>query len=157
MTTDTTTTHVTGNPGELGEVTITRDFAAPRELVFAAFFDPEQLAQFWGPTGTHAPVEHIVIEARPGGRFETLMVADDGSGEFPTKAVFVEIDEPESFSFIEPDAGMTTASTFTDLGDGRTRLVIHQTQVPEMYRSPDALAGFLTSLDRFDAYLATVA
>ncbi len=29
---------------------------------------------------------------------------------------------------------MTTASTFTDLGDGRTGVVIHQTNMPAMYR-----------------------
>ena len=32
--------------------------------------------------------------------------------------------------------------------------MIHQTNVPEMFRTPEALAGFNTSLDKFAAYLA---
>ncbi|HEY4378670.1 MAG TPA: SRPBCC domain-containing protein [Acidimicrobiales bacterium] len=91
---------------DLGEVTITRDYDAPRRVVFEAFKDPEQLAQFWGPVGVHTPVESIVIEPWVGGRFETGMVADDGSGEFPMKSVFVEFDEPEVFAFKEVDSDM---------------------------------------------------
>ena len=43
-----------------------------------------------------------------------------------------------------------------DLGDGRTEVVIHQTNVPEEYRSAEAQAGMQTSLDKFAAYLATL-
>ena len=139
---------------DLGEVTITRDYDAPRDVVFRAFMDAEQLSQFWGPVGLHTTVEGIVIEPWVGGRFETQMVADDGSGEFSMKSVFVEFKEPEVFAFKEPDSDMVSRSTFTDLGGGRTRIVIHQTNVPPMYRSPEALAGMDTSLDKFEAYLA---
>ncbi len=140
---------------QLGEVTITRVLRAPRELAFRAFFDPLQLARFWGPTGTHSPSERIVVEPWVGGRFETVMVADDGSGEFATRASYVEITEPERFAFAE-EGGMLTTSTFTDLGDGRTELVIHQVNVPAAYLSAQAQAGFNTSLDRFEQYLEQV-
>jgi hypothetical protein len=55
----------------------------------------------------------------------------------------------------EPDAagGLTTTVTFVDLGDGRTEVTTHQTNVPAMYRTPEAQAGFATSLDRLDVYL----
>ena len=53
----------------------------------------------------------------------------------------------------DPDSGMTTTSTLTDLGGGRTEVRIHQTNVPEPCSAPEAQAGFLTSLDRFAAYL----
>jgi len=141
---------------DTGEVIITRELDAPRETVFKAFFEPAQLARFWGPVGTHTPESSVVIEARPGGRFETVMVNDADGSQYPTSAVFVEILEPERWSFREPDAGMTTNVTLTDLGDGRTRLVIHQTNVPEMYRSPEALAGFKTSIERMAAYVASL-
>ena len=49
---------------------------------------------------------------------------------FTMKAVFVEVVEPERIVFKEPDVDMTSTSTFTDLGDGRTRVVIHQTNMP---------------------------
>jgi uncharacterized protein YndB with AHSA1/START domain len=138
---------------ERGEVTITRVYEAPRELVFRAMIEPEQFVQFWGPTGTHVPIESVVIEPWAGGRFESTMVADDGSGEFPLKGVFVEVVEPERLTFREPQSGVVSASTFTELDGGRTEVVIRQSNVPEMYRSPQALAGFETSLDRFDAFL----
>jgi uncharacterized protein YndB with AHSA1/START domain len=138
---------------ESGEVTITRVYDAPRELVFRAMIEPEQFVQFWGPTGTHVPIETVVIEPWTGGRFESTMVADDGSAEFPMKGVFVDFAEPERLAFREPGSGVVSASTFTELDGGRTEVVIRQTNVPEMYRSPQALAGFETSLDRFDAFL----
>ena len=123
--------------------------------MFRALVEPEQLVEFWGPIGTHVPLETVVIEPWPGGRFENTMVADDGSGEYPMKAVFTDIVEPETFSFSEPDSGMATNGTLIDLGDGRTRLVIHQTNVPEFARTPEALAGFNTSFDRLEEFLAT--
>ena len=57
----------------------------------------------------------------------------------------------------QTERGMTTTVTFTDRGDGTTEVVTHQTDVPEAYRTPEARAGFATSLDRFDAYVAGLA
>ena len=143
----------------LGELTITREYDAHRELVFRAMIEPEQLTHFWGPTGVTTPLETIVIEPWPGGRFETTMVPDGATIDegFVMKAVFVEVVEPERIVFKEAlESGeMTTASTFTDLGDGRTEVVIHQTNVPAQYRTDEAQAGMKTSLDKFAAYLAT--
>ena len=48
---------------------------------------------------------------------------------------------------------MTITAMFQDLGDGRTEVRIHQANVPEAARGPEAQAGFLTSLHRFAAYL----
>ncbi|MEY2552548.1 MAG: hypothetical protein QOC57_408, partial [Ilumatobacteraceae bacterium] len=58
----------------------------------------------------------------------------------------------------EPDVegGMTTSTTFRDLEGGRTEVTIHQTNVPEMYRTPEAQAGMQSSFDRFDAYLRSI-
>jgi uncharacterized protein YndB with AHSA1/START domain len=79
----------------LGELTITREYDAPREMVFRAMIEPEQLTHFWGPTGTHAPLESIVLEPWAGGRFETTIVPDGALPDagFTMKAVFVEIVE----------------------------------------------------------------
>ena len=144
------------NQTALGELTITREYDAPREMVFRAMIEPEQLTHFWGPTGTHAPLESIVLEPWAGGRFETTIVPDGAPPDagFTMKAVFVEVVEPERLVFREPDIDMTSTSTFTDLGDGRTRVVIHQSNVPPEYRTEEAQAGFESSLDRFGAYLA---
>jgi uncharacterized protein YndB with AHSA1/START domain len=86
------------------------------------------------------------------------MVNDSDGTEYPTHAVFVEIDPPGKLVWSEPEVegGMTTSLTFIDLGNGRTEVTIHQTNVPEMYRSPEAQAGFNSSLDRFAAYLGSL-
>lgn len=141
---------------DLGELTYTRVFDAPRELVFACMIDPQHLTHFWGPTGVSTPLESIVVDARPGGAFETVMVNDADGSEYPSKCVYVEITPPERLVWNEPNLDMTTTSTFTDLGDGRTEVRIHQTNVPAMYRAEEAQAGFRSSLDRFAAYLATL-
>lgn len=139
------------------ELIFTRIVNAPRELVFRCMITPEHLTHFWGPVGVSTPVENITIDPRPGGVFETIMVNDADGAEYPSRGVFDEVVEPERLSWTEPDLGMKTSSTFTDLGDGRTEVVIHQSNVPEMFRGPEAEAGFKSSLDRFDAYLATLA
>ena len=136
-----------------GELSYTRVFDAPGELVFRCMIEPEHLTRFWGPAGVATPLETIRVDARPGGVFETIMVnAADGS-RYPMRAVYVEVAEPERLVWTEPGTGMTTTSTFADLGDARTEVRIHQANVPEAFRSPEAQAGFSTSLDRFAAYL----
>jgi len=140
----------------LGELSITRVFDAPRELVFRCMIEPEHLTHFWGPVGVSTPIENIVLDPRPGGVFETTMVNDADGSEYPSRGVFVEIVEPERLVWREPDFGMTTTSTFKQLDDGRTEVHIHQTNLPEMFQSPEARAGFESSLDRFAAYLASI-
>ena len=144
------------NTQTVGELTITRIFDAPRELVFRCMIEPEHLTHFWGPVGVSTPIANITIDPRPGGVFETIMVNDADGSEYPSRGVFVEIVAPERLVWSEPDSGMTTTSTFVQLDNGRTEVRIHQTNVPEMFRTADAQAGFKSSLDRFAAYLATL-
>jgi uncharacterized protein YndB with AHSA1/START domain len=141
----------------LGEVTYTRIYDAPRELLFRCMIEPEHLTHFWGPVGMSTPIENILVEPRVGGRFETVMVNDATGAEYASKGVFVELDEPSKIAWSEPDVegGMTTSIIFNDLGDGRTEAITHQTNVPEMYRTPEAQAGMTSSFDRLVAYLAT--
>jgi uncharacterized protein YndB with AHSA1/START domain len=139
-----------------GELTYTRVFDAPRELVFRCMLEPEHLTHFWGPAGVSTPLETIKVDARPGGVFETVMVNDSDGARYPTRAVYVEITEPERIVWTEPGSGVTTTSTFRDLGGERTELQIRQANAPEGYRSPEARAGFSTSLDRLAAYLGTL-
>ena len=144
------------NTQTLGELHITRVFDAPRELVFRCMIEPEHLTHFWGPTGVSTPIDKIKVEARPGGVFETVMVNDSDGAEYPSRGVYVEVDAPERLVWRELDGEMTTSATFIQLDNGSTEVRIHQTNVPEMYRSAEAQAGFKTSLDRFAAYLATI-
>jgi uncharacterized protein YndB with AHSA1/START domain len=141
---------------EPGELSFTRVFDAPRELVFRCMIEPEHLTHFWGPVGVSTPLEHITVDARAGGVFETVMVNDADGSRYPTRAVYVEVVEPERLVWTEAHSGMTVTTTFLDLGNARTEVRIRQTNVPEAVRSPAAQAGFSTSLDRFGAYVKTL-
>ena len=136
------------------EVVITRVFNAPRDLIFKCVTDPEHLTKFWGPVGTRAPLERITVDLRVGGAFETVMVNEATGEEYPSRGVYTEIDPPGKLAWTEPDVGMTTTTILTDLGDGRTEMRIHQTNVPYEYATEESRAGFNSSLDRFEAHLA---
>ena len=139
---------------EHGELHFTRTFEAPRDLVFACMTDADHLTHFWGPAGVSAPRDRITLDARPGGRFQTVMVSDADGSEYPTRAVFDEVRPPELLVWTESLSGMRVRSEFVALGPERTEVRIHQTYVPEAFSLPEAQAGFKYSLDRFAAYLA---
>ena len=141
---------------DTAELVITRVFNAPRDLVFECITQPEHLTHFWGPIGTSTPLDKIRVDLRIGGEFATVMVDDATGSEYASKGVYTEIDPPERIAWTDPDGGMTTTSTFVDLGDGRTEVRIHQTNVPAMFSTEEAQAGFNSSLDRFDAHLASI-
>lgn len=136
-----------------GELRFARVFDAPRELVFRCMIEPEHLTHFWGPVGVSAPLDAIRVDARAGGFFETVMVNDADGSRYPTRAVYDEVAEPERLVWTETSTGMRVSATFVDLGGARTEVRIHQMNVPEAFRRADAQAGFLSSLDRFAAYL----
>jgi uncharacterized protein YndB with AHSA1/START domain len=135
------------------ELTYTRVFAAPRELVFRCMTEPEHLTHFWGPMGTYAPQETITVDLRPGGVFETVMVSESDGSRYTMHAVFDEVAVPERLVWTEPASGVTTISTFSELSGPRTEVRIVQRNVPEAFHRPEAQAGFRTSLDRFASYL----
>jgi uncharacterized protein YndB with AHSA1/START domain len=138
------------------ELSYVRVFAAPRELVFRCMIEPEHLTHFWGPAGMHTPLENIKVDPRPGGVFETVMVNDSDGRQYAMRAVFAEVVEPERLVWTDSDTGVTTTSTFRDLGDARTEVRIRQANVPDAFRSQEAQAGFSTSLDRFASYVGAM-
>jgi len=134
------------------ELVYRRVFHAPREVVWRCLTEPAELARFRGPSGMATPIDGIVVELHPGGRFETLMLGEHGS--YRMVATFTEVVPPERLAWVESATGMHTTSTLDDLGGGRTAVVIHQRNVPETMRLPEARAGFLTSLDKLEDHLA---
>jgi uncharacterized protein YndB with AHSA1/START domain len=141
----------------VGELVFVKVLDAPRELVFRCMVEPEHLTHFWGPMGVSTPLPSIKVELRRGGVFETVMVNDADASRYRLQAVYDEVAEPERLVWTDTATGMTTTATFIDLGDSRTKVHIHQTKVPEPFRSAEAQAGFTTSLDRFATYLLGLA
>ncbi|MFI5045102.1 MAG: SRPBCC domain-containing protein [Acidimicrobiales bacterium] len=116
------------------DLVIERVFDAPREVVYQAFIDPDQLSQWFGPVGWSVPRDTVEIDARVGGRQKFTMVNDDDPSQAsPVNATFVEVIENELLVGVEtwndPELGeveMTARFELHDEGDGRTRLVITQ-------------------------------
>jgi uncharacterized protein YndB with AHSA1/START domain len=87
---------------------ISRDFDAPRDLVWKSWTEPERLKHWWGPKGF--VVHTCKVDLRPGGRFHYGMSAPDGSDMWG-RFVYREIDPPRRLVFItsfsDPDGGLT--------------------------------------------------
>jgi uncharacterized protein YndB with AHSA1/START domain len=112
------------------EVLITRIFEAPRELVFRAWTDPDEVAAWYGPEHFDTPRERIRIDLRVGGRYELTMVQRGSGAEFAIGYDIVELVEPELIvlrSDPMPQVGMheptITRVELEDLG-GRTRMTL---------------------------------
>lgn len=76
-------------------VVITRVFDAPRQLVFDAWTDPDQVARWWGPDGFHTPPDTVEIDLRAGGRYHLSMVQEATGAQFPLRYEIVELVPPE--------------------------------------------------------------
>jgi uncharacterized protein YndB with AHSA1/START domain len=77
-------------------VVLERTFDAPRELVFAAWTEPERLAQWWGPKMFTNPV--CRVDARAGGEIYVEMTGSDGA-VYPMTGSFIEVKSPEKLVF----------------------------------------------------------
>src|SRR5271165_4905120 len=141
-----------------GQLTYRRTHQASRELLFDCMTQPEHLTHFWGPDGTTTSADGITVDLQPGGVFETVMANVADGSQYTMRAVFLTVDRPAKLAWTEPgiEGGMVTTITFTDLGNGRTEVVTHQTNVPAAFTSPEARSGFETSLRRFDDYIRTL-
>jgi uncharacterized protein YndB with AHSA1/START domain len=74
------------------EIVLSRLLDAPRELVFAAWTDPKQVVQWWGPTGFTTTNHEMSVT--PGGVWRFVMHGPDGRN-YKNKIVFTEVVKPE--------------------------------------------------------------
>jgi len=144
---------------------IERVFDAPRELVWRAFTDPDQISQWFGPVGYSVPRESVEVDLRVGGHQKLTMVPDDPSWPAggPSDGIFDEIVENELLVIHEDLSGEMAelfGTTRLDLrvelhdeGDGKTRLVIHQGPYEDDFVG-NAREGWGSSFTKLDALLA---
>ena len=144
-------------PAQDQQVLITRIFDAPRDVVFQAWTDPDQVAQWYGPDGFDTPRETVTIDLRVGGRWELGMVQKKSGALFPVRYEIVEIDPPRLLvlkSEPMPELGMHepifTRIELHDHGD-KTRLSLSDGP----YTDPvHAEAGWNGAFAKLDALLA---
>ncbi|MET0812191.1 MAG: SRPBCC domain-containing protein [Microbacterium sp.] len=109
--------------------TITRELAAPRELVFETLTRPEHFAVWFGTAAVEVPQESLTMDVRPGGAFRAVMLLPDGN-RIDWAGEYVEVDPPAHLAMTltdNPDAyaGLPVLFDLEDV-DGATRLTISQ-------------------------------
>jgi len=142
------------------EMVLTRVFDAPRELVYRAFIEPEQLSQWFGPVGYSVPVDTITVEPKAGGRYNLTMVSEDGTDTSPIASVFTEVVENELLigaqewegQGLQAPGRMQMRIEFHDESQGRTRVVIRQGPFTEETRDMTE-EGWLSSFTKLDIVL----
>jgi uncharacterized protein YndB with AHSA1/START domain len=110
------------------EILITREFDAPRHLVYKAWTTPELVKRWW--SGHRGEVKSAEIDLRVGGRWRYVMVANGGF-EVAFHGEYREIIPDERIVTTEvyelPDApegdGALNTVTFSEAG-GRTTLTL---------------------------------
>ncbi|NHC47418.1 SRPBCC family protein [Motilibacter aurantiacus] len=117
-------------------VHITREFNAPAATVFQAHVDPGLLVRWLGPRSCEMRIGHY--DARTGGSYRYTHI--DADGEYGFWGSFHEIRPGElivqTFGFDgAPDGVALERIVFTDLGDGRSRLV--STSLAESFETRD--------------------
>ena len=136
-------------------LTLTRLFAAPRELVWAAWTDARHAAQWWGPR--HHPAMHLEIDARVGGRWRGCLKSAADGRELWQGGVFREVVKPERLVFTfawDADGGFENlvTITFTDEG-GHTRMHFRQEPFVSADEHEGHGEGWMSSFDRLDEAL----
>lgn len=115
------------------DLVLERLLDAPRDLVWRAWTDPDQVRKWWAPRPYQTP--EVDMDLRPGGRFYTRMTGPDGF-DSAGEGCFLEVVEGEKVVWTSALSGgyrpveavedcggfpFTAIVTFEDAGDGKTR------------------------------------
>jgi uncharacterized protein YndB with AHSA1/START domain len=149
-------------PASDRDIVITRDFNAPRELVWLAMIDPQHLVHWWGPHGFTTTIEEM--DVRPGGVWRLVMHGPDGV-DYPNHSVFTEVIKPERIAFSHggsreggPDAKFEATWTFEAIEARKTRVTIRMifpssAERDQTVKEYGAIEGGKQTLERLAAHL----
>jgi uncharacterized protein YndB with AHSA1/START domain len=143
------------------QILITREFDAPRHLVWKAYTTPDLIARWWG--GSHGKVTSAEVDLRVGGTWRYVLAANEGfevafHGEYreisaPDRLVNTEIYEgaPEGVGVVTTTlteaGGRTTLTQLCEYGTREVRdAVIDSGMEGGMQESMDALEQVAVSL-----------
>lgn len=144
-------------------IVLTREFNAPRELVFALYTKPEHLKQWWGPR--YITLSVCEIDLRPGGAWRYVF-AKNGEPAITFRGEYREVAAPERLvytyvydvPYIRDHPALVT-ETFEALGD-RTRLtqvVRHENfALRDGHLNSGMESGAVETMDRLEELLATM-
>lgn len=133
-----------------------RIIPAPRERVFRAWTDPEQLRRWWGPGRFTTP--HAEVDLRPGGGYVLVMQPPDGT-PMRLAGTYREVRPPERLVYTWrweggfPESGETLVEVnFRDRGDQTEVIVVHRGFPEGSPRDPYRL-GWEGGLDKLASTL----
>ena len=150
MTTTSGTAKVTLPADE--QILITREFNAPKDLVWRAYTEPELIKRWW--SGERGTVTSAEVDLRVGGAWRYVMVANGGF-EVAFRGEYREINAPDRLVNTEIFEGLPDPDDHTGLvtvtlteKDGRTYLeaVIESGMEAGMQEGMDALENVAVSL-----------
>lgn len=141
-----------------GEVEIVHLFDVPRERVFQAWIDPEEVSRWWAPEGMEVASDSVEIEPQVGGRFDLTMVDPRDNKAYPMRAKILEIEVPKLLALRTdpiPEVGIPhptiTRVTFEAVGQ-RTRMTFTAGPYPDEVLA-DSQAGWSSIVSKLDQLL----
>ncbi|MFC3106968.1 SRPBCC family protein [Undibacterium arcticum] len=143
------------------EIVISRVINAPRELVFKAWTDPQQVAKWWGPKGFTNTIHEM--DVKPGGIWRFVMHGPDGV-DYNNKIVFIEIVPPARLVYShggddERESEQFHVTVSFDKQGSKTALTM-RSLFPSVEKCEQikqfAIEGGNSSLDCLEEYLATM-
>jgi uncharacterized protein YndB with AHSA1/START domain len=143
------------------EIVMTRDFDAPRELVFEAHSSCEHMSNWRGPRQNE--VTSCEIDFRPGGKWRMVHRGPDGE-EYGFHGEYREIVPPErivwTFEFEGMPGHVSVETLSLEEHDGKTTLTgtsVFDTMVDRDGMIESGMeSGAAESMDRLDEYLETL-
>lgn len=141
---------------------LTRIFDAPPALLFRLWTEGEHLARWCAPKGFTIPEGGG--DVRPGGAWWSVMVAPDGTVH-RLGGTYLTVEPPHRLAFThawrdaagQPGHATIVTVTLDDLGDGRTRLSLHQAEFDSVPARDGHAGGWSECLDRLDALARQIA
>ena len=130
---------------------LTRTFPAPREKVFRAWTDPEELKKWWGPEGYETPTAEV--DLRVGGAYRFGMQKSPDGDIFYLRGTYREVRPPERLVYTwrweaEPELGETLVTVEFLARGGSTEVVLTHELFPSKEARDGHSRGWNSSLDR---------
>lgn len=131
-----------------------RKFNAPRARVYAAWTDPAQLMQWFGPE--NVTMAEATCDVRVGGHFHVVMIEDTGD-RHEVNGVYKEVVPGEKLVFswawyTTPDRTSQVTVRFKDEGEATMLTLIHEQLFDEAAKAGHT-HGWTGSLAKLEAFL----
>jgi len=147
--------------GVTHELVITREFGAPRELVYALWTTPEHVLRWWAPAEDDQSftTPHCELDFRPGGNWRICIRSPQGK-DYWSHGSYREIAPPERLRFSfrwdsgagQPGHDTEVSVSFTALPGNRTQMEFRQTPFYALADRDSHIGGWSECFNKLDAY-----